>query len=85
MCDRDIQNDNHIIEYKPTVDPPIAKATISVTEVTVMETPACFSVSPIRSSTGRALSLGVSCRSDSTITNMSSTPIPGLQNMFDNV
>ena len=61
---------------KRTVDPPIANATMSVTDVTVIETPACFNVSPIRSSTGSARSLGVSWRRDSTITNMSSTPIP---------
>ena len=49
---------------------------MSVMDVTVIETPACFKVKAIRSSIGRSRSLGVRCLNDSMITKISSTPIP---------
>ena len=62
------------------VDPPIPNATISVIDVTVIETPAWRNDKAMRSSTGKSCCFGVSRLYASTITNMSSTPIP--ESMF---
>lgn len=68
------------MNYALTVEAPTPKAAISVSEVTVMDTPACFNAIPMRS--GIEILLGLERQSGNRlfqhcmITNMSSTPIP---------
>ena len=64
--------------FSPTVVAPMAKTMTSVSDVTVMATPACLIASPILSSTDidaeeEESRLSRHC----TITNMSSIPMPG--------
>lgn len=59
-----------------TVDAPMANATKSVMDVTVMETPACFMVSATFSGSGFCFSGADRLFHASIITNMSSTPKP---------
>lgn len=59
-----------------TVVAPIPKAQMSVREVTVMDTPACFIVMAIRSWIGRSLYVKGRLLYAPMITNRSSTPIP---------
>lgn len=66
----------HIPVYLLTVDAPMAKATMSVTEVTVTDTPACFIVMATCSGRESFCSPGVRFFQASTMTNISSTPIP---------
>ena len=62
----------------PTVKAPRENARMSVIEVTVIDTPACFKVLPIFSSSVKDFLLGsarIFCQ-HSEMTNMSSIPIP---------
>lgn len=70
---------NTIIPYLSegrVVEAPTPKAAKSVSEVTVMATPACCKVRPILSLMPRAASTGLSEAWLCTITNMSSMPMP---------
>ena len=58
------------------MEAPIAKATKSVTDVTVIETPACFIVSATFSGSGFCFSAADRLFQASMITNISSTPKP---------
>lgn len=61
-------------EIELTVNDPTANAIMSVKEVTVMETPACFSVYAIFSSSGSFFSSSDNSCQQATKTNISSTP-----------
>lgn len=65
-----------MIVYKLTVVAPIPKATISVNDVTVIDTPACRNINDIFSCIGCVASSGVKLVKAPTITKTSSTPIP---------
>ena len=68
-----------LFEKQLTVKAPIPKARMSVTLVTVTDTPACSIVSPSLSGNGRLAMLGSLWRlyQQAMMTNMSSIPIPG--------
>ncbi len=75
---------NSILEVNLTVIAPTPNAVISVIDVTVIAIPARFMVRAILSSTGRFFSSSLKFSRAFTITNMSSTPIPGEKNKLTN-
>ena len=71
------------IEYL-TVDAPIAKATKSVMDVTVIETPACCMAIAIFTLRSFLLCRAVRLFQASIMTNISSTPRPAKQKIYQN-
>lgn len=61
------------------MEAPTPKATASVREVTVMDTPACLSVVAIFWGTGKLFSSGLRFFHTSSTINMSSTPTPEMK------